>query len=465
MPNYYANLPAPQFQNALLDLAPVNNALEGVRDQNNANRNALLQQSQLDMRKEENTYQRGRDAKQDAWQQVQRGGQMADAIQRLPDGPQKQSAWGNYLKTYGDGNHTPEELDYRTGPAIAAAAAGKFLDPMEKEAANLDMQYKRAQIRSLDEKANDPIAQMLAERLQRASRPQPQAQPQPQAPLLQPQSYQGGPAMPGVQLISDEQAAAPQQPAQAPAPDMIDTPFGQMTRDEARDLAGPMLLNPKYSAAGKAILDSIGGTGAAGMSKPAETKLDEGTISSANTLGRIREIRSKYKPQFATIPGKLKMLGASWSAALTGKLNPEMTKELSDFAKYKTAGFDNFNQLLKELSGTAVSAQELSRQKIVQPNPGEGILDGDDPITFEAKMDQGERLARSAIARMNFMRSRGLQFNKDTAEQFMRLEDVPAAIEKRGAEIEQKLRQTNPQASPQSLEQETARRLKQEFGI
>lgn len=154
MPNYYANLPAPEFRNALLDLSPVNNALSGVRQQNNENRNALLQQQQMDMRKEEQTYQRGRDAKNDAWQQVQRGGQAADAIQRMPDGPQKQGAWQNYLREYGDGNHTPEEMDYRTGPAIAAAAAGKFLDPRAEKLADLEVQKTQAQINNLNREAN-----------------------------------------------------------------------------------------------------------------------------------------------------------------------------------------------------------------------------------------------------------------------------------------------------------------------
>lgn len=155
MPNYYANLPAPEFRNALLDLSPVNNALSGVRQQNNENRNALLQQQQMDMRKEEQTYQRGRDAKNDAWQQVQRGGQAADAIQRMPDGPQKQGAWQNYLREYGDGNHTPEEMDYRTGPAIAAAAAGKFLDPRAEKLADLEVQKTQAQINNYNRQADD----------------------------------------------------------------------------------------------------------------------------------------------------------------------------------------------------------------------------------------------------------------------------------------------------------------------
>ena len=48
--------------------------------------------------------------------------------------------------------------------------------------------------------------------------------------------------------------------------------------------------------------------------------------------------------------------GASWGAAFGGELNPGMQKQLGDFSAYKATAVDNFNQLLKEMSGTAVSA-------------------------------------------------------------------------------------------------------------
>lgn len=477
MAGYYVPLPGAEIRNALVDFSPVNNGLETLRDQKNTNRNALMQQQQIDMRKDEMQYQRGRDAQQDAMAKIKRGGDMAFAIQNMPDtDPAKAAAWSRYLKAFGDGNHTPEELDHRTGPKIAAAAAGKFIDQRERQLmdikiagaqsdlsnAPIERRYKEAQIKALEQKTDDPIGQLLAERMRGMNKPQqPSA---PQAPMLQPQSFDGQGVMPGgVQLIADQQTAQPQAPS-IPDSNVIDTPFGQMSRDEARSLAGPMLLNPKYSAAGKAILDSLDKTGGE-MSKPAATHLDERTISAASTLGRLQEIRKQFKPEFQQIPERLKLMGASWGAAMGAKVNPQMQKQLQEFAAYKATAFDNFNQLLKELSGTAVSASELSRQKIVQPNPGEGLFDGDDPITLMSKVSQGEKIAKSAMARMNYMRSRGLQFNKDTAEQFMRLEDVPAAIDKRGAQIEQQLRQANPKASPQSLEQETAKQLKREFGI
>lgn len=360
----------------------------------------------------------------------------------------------------------------------------------------LDQEYKRAQIEKLQKV--DPVDALVANMLG----PQPQSgvpassptspqAPSAQPPMLLPQNFDGvapnSPNNPLLINVADTRVSpagaptqAPMQPTQAapsaspsaPSPsDMIDTPFGRMSRGDATRKGAALTLSPKYAAAGKALLDaaSSGVGGPNELSKPAQTKLDERTISAASTLGRLHDIRAQFKPEFQTLGGKLKMAGASWGSFLgpdiVGKMAPETTKTLQEFAAYKATAFDNFNQLLKELSGTAVSAQELARQKIVQPNPGEGIFDGDDPITFQSKIDQGEKIARSAIARMNFMRSKGLQFNKDTAEQFLRLEDVPAAIDARGAEIEQQLRRDNPNVDPMKLEQAVKKQLGTEFGI
>ena len=144
----FLNLPTAQApRNALMDFSPVNNAIDGNRRNALAVQEGQRQDQELTMRKDEQTYQRGRDQKQDAWQQMQRAGQMADAIQRMRNtDPAKAAAWQMYLKTYGDGDHGPEELDFRTGPKLAAAAVGKWYDPREDQMKNLELQEKQARL-------------------------------------------------------------------------------------------------------------------------------------------------------------------------------------------------------------------------------------------------------------------------------------------------------------------------------
>lgn len=466
--NYFTSLPAPEIRNALVNFQPMTNAFEAVRDQNNENRNALMRQQQMDAQKEERTYQRGRDQVADQRQYAKQLGDFGVAVQREQDPTRRQALWNRTLafhKQYFPGQTlTPEEMDINTGPTLLAAEVGKVFDPRDDKLQDLQIQKTQAEINALNNKQDDPIRQLLVERLRnRGGAPAQPGPTGPQQPMLQPQSFNGDGPMPGLQLIADEQVTPPVE--SQPQAGLIETPFGPMTEKDARDLAGPMLLDPKYQAAGKAILESITSAGGGGLAKPAANQLDERTISAASTLGRLQSIRKQFRPEFQQIPERLKLMGASWGAALGGKLSPALQKQLGDFAAYKATAYDNFNQLLKELSGTAVSAQELARQKIVQPDPGDTIWNGDDPVTFQSKLDQGEKIMRAAIARMNFMRTRGLQFNKDTAEQFLRLEDVPAAIDRRGAEIEQQLRNANPKIDPMQLDRSVRQQLKREFGV
>lgn len=493
----FLQLARPDMGNQNLNLAPVQNALEqwGQTTQ----RNALMEQ-----RQQEQAYQRGRDQKQDAradetWkvQNLERLGKSAFAYSQLPQEQRDPATWGRMVKAMQGFDPSigtePDDLDPIRGPAkFAAVYGGQVRDPREdklmdlklrgaeadlaKAARGLAPEYREVDGRLIELAPGaaprevyaappkpDPVKDMLLERMRRGRGGTPVAAPA--APGIAPMSFSGGDTSPGITLIDDRAAAAEPAP---PAPDMepntIDTPYGPMSREEAQELGGAMLLDPKYAAAGKALLESLK-AGKWELSKPATTQLEERTISAASTLGRLQEIRRLNRPQFQQIPNKLKLYGASWGAAMGAKLSPELQRELGDFARYKLTAYDNFNQLLKELSGTAVSAQELARQKIVQPNPGEGPLDGDDPVTFESKIEQGERVARMAIARMNFMRNRGIDFNKDTAERFLRLDDVPAAIDRRGAEVEAELKRTMPGADPMSIEREAEKIVRREFGI
>jgi hypothetical protein len=481
MARNFFSLAAPNPGNQQIDFSPVGNALEAYGRQKNY-------QGEVARQKEQQQYQRGRDqmqdqrvAKADSRNDAEWYGKAAMAVDQL-QGPQRQAAWQRIIARHGADGLTPEEMDPITGPKLLMAQAGQYRDPREDKLMDLKLQGAQLDIakarqgpkpeyREVNGKivelgpngprevysSPDPVTEMLMQRLS------PQRPSAPAQGGVAPMSAPGGGNM-GAQFIPANDPASTQPQAPAADPNMVDTPFGKMTREDAQQLGGAMLLDPRRQAAGKAILDSLQ-AGKGELSKPAATQLEESTISAAKTLGRLQSIKQQFKPEFQQIPNKLKLMGASWGASLGAPLSHDMQKTLGEFARYKATAFDNFNQLLKELSGTAVTAQELSRQQIVQPNPGEGIFDGDDPVTFQSKIENGERIARAAIARMNFMRNRGLNFNKETAEQFLRLEDVPAAMDRRGEEIEQELKRANPKADPTAIEREALNRVRQEFGI
>lgn len=151
----FLNLPTVEApRNALMNFTPINNALS-------ENRNALMQQQQLDMRKEEQTYQRGRDAKQDDAAKVKQLGDMASAYDRLTDPAQRQAGLSRILAQHPNASALgPEYRDPAQAFKLIAAEAGKWRDPREDEATNLDLQYKRAQIGKLNREDEGKVVEV-----------------------------------------------------------------------------------------------------------------------------------------------------------------------------------------------------------------------------------------------------------------------------------------------------------------
>jgi hypothetical protein len=284
-------------------------------------------------------------------------------------------------------------------------------------------------------------------------------------PMLQPASDVAPSGDPMLQTVADETQA----PTAATQPEMIDTPFGRMTRERAMKMGGAMLLNPKYSQAGKSLVDLAQGGHDPGLAKPTVNALEEKSMNSASQLSRLGDIEKRFDQKWLEVPKRLEMLGASWSAkagqALGGKLAPDKEMELRDYAQFRSASVNNLNTILKEMSGAAVTPQEYERIQNDQPVAGTGIFDGDDPVSFKAKLDRNTQTLKSAIARYNYMRSKGLNFDKNSLDQFLALDEVPAAIDKRGSEIEMELKRSNPRMEPGALDSKVRTQLKREFGI
>lgn len=148
--NYFA-LPKPQMPaNAMIDFEPVNNALETMRQQRNF---ATQRGDMLDQR----DYQRGRDAKQDqrmakadTREDAKWFGSQAMAIDKM-QGPQRAAAWQAILAKHpARDTLTPDYLDPMKGPAMVAAEAGQFNDPIDSQMKQADLAMKQAQINKLN---------------------------------------------------------------------------------------------------------------------------------------------------------------------------------------------------------------------------------------------------------------------------------------------------------------------------
>jgi hypothetical protein len=244
-----------------------------------------------------------------------------------------------------------------------------------------------------------------------------------------------------------------------PGNEVVNTPLGQMSRDQARRMGMAFAAGGKGDV-GKMMMEAAGG-GADRAGNAGKNKLDLKQIDAINHVSRLNEVGATMKPEYLEIPTRIGMWGKS-ALAKFGALPPKDQAELKSYAEARRAAVNNMSRLLNELSGAAVSPQEYQRIIKTQPDAGIGLLDGDDPISFQGKLEGARKEQFRAIARYNYLRQRGFTGKPWEA---MPLEAVDGAIDKRGTEIEAELKRANPTADPLQLQQGVKARLKQEFGI
>lgn len=256
--------------------------------------------------------------------------------------------------------------------------------------------------------------------------------------------------------------AAPPPPPSAP-PETYQTGLGPMTRERAERLGMGLALAGKGDA-GKMLLDSVH-RGQVG--KEGRNKLDKDLIDTAQRYHRLRAIQSSMRREYLEIPFRVKMWGNSLKAKL-GSLPQNEQGELYKYATFRRDAAQELNELVKERSGGAVTPQEFVRQGVELPNAGNGIFDGDDPVTFQAKFDRAYEVVALGMARNAYLRKADARnAGATTAElaRMMPVERFREQINQRARQLESLVQQQNPGLPKPIVDQEVDRLIKQEFGI
>lgn len=487
MASYYIPIQGPRV-NAMLDFSPINNAIDGYQNQQNKNRAFGMQEQQIGMDRERLGLAKNADARAEAGQarqwkreDVQLLGQQSAAADRLPPGsPERMAAWQRIMAQHGGQGLSPEEMDPITGPKLLMAQAGQFRDPLDAQRKQAELAQLRAQTQALGR--NDVMSEFIMRQLGGGGAPTPQA---PGQPSIQPQSFappQGGNAM--MQNASDPGGAMPQPmtqqpeanpyliqtqagagPEQAPAAQqerMVQTPYGVRSESEARRLGGAMLLVPRFAQAGKEILDSLGPVNPDALGKEGRNEIEKKMIAASDNLTNLASVRLQFKPEFQQIENRI---GMAWTAFAdkfkAGKafVKPEDRAALEEYSAFRSDAFDGFNAYIKSITGAAMTESEAQRIMKAFPAPGEGVFDGDSPTQFKAKLDQAYEKSKAAVARYNYARQNGKDW------QYIGLNQMADIVRKRGNALQSEVKRANPNIDQMSLQGEVRSRLKQEFGI
>jgi len=310
-------------------------------------------------------------------------------------------------------------------------------------------------------RGGSPIEQVVAQAIQGAI-PQSPVQNAIPSPRVQPQSMPGEADQP--QMIP-AQTAAPQAPAQ-PGEPMVDTPMGRMPESRAKIIAFGLAMQGKGDA-GKMMAAEPG------LGKTATNEIDEKIVKSVDQIARLEGMAQTFQDKYQTIGTRLGMTATGWMARIDPtKVKPEDARELAAFAQDRRRGIENLNLTIKEITGAAMSIPEAQRITQQVPNPGTGIFDGDDPVTYRSKLNDVLDQTRLALARNAWLKKNNPRLLNDLAarkmegvEGVMPLDRMRDIMNERKNQIYQELRQRSPNASPQQLLPFVGQQLKQEFGI
>lgn len=278
------------------------------------------------------------------------------------------------------------------------------------------------------------------------------------------------PQQPGARLIpqSDDGTSDPNLiPIQsgAPAPQPQPQPSGGVMQGlTPQQRAGVGLSILGMGDAGKIIADA-GNQGA--MGKEGQNELDKQVIAKVTDIGDLENIAAKYNKDYLGLKGAAQGTLLEWQDWLSGGIkDPQQKAWFDGYSKFATATTERLNNKIKALSGAAVSGAEEKRMYAANPT----VKDG--PDRFESKLKEQLDMQRMAVARYNWLRTQ----YKGTPEQIAALaksgkiemfplDGMKKIYNDRAVQIDQELRQANPQARPEQINQARRARLRGEFGI
>lgn len=249
--------------------------------------------------------------------------------------------------------------------------------------------------------------------------------------------------------------------------DLVQTPFGPMTRDKARRIGGAMLFDPRFAPAGKEFLDSSRAV-APGMQKPAINALQEKQLNTIEGYSRLRSIEQAFKPEYQTIESRI---GNKWNELMDSfsstrqSLTVEQKTQLADFSAYRADALNNLNQYIKEITGAAMTNAEAERIMRAMPNPGDGVFNGDSPTVFKAKLDAALRNSKLAIARYHYLSTNGFPGSVDEMARALPLERMGGFIQQRTDQLLKDTLSQNPGLTQKDVAPIVRQRLRAEFGI
>lgn len=115
----------------------------------------------------------------------------------------------------------------------------------------------------------------------------------------------------------------------------------------------------------------VQGAGVGGMTNTTKSKIEGKQFDTGERLTRLQDLQSKYRPEYQQVGEKFsqyvtaireKVSDVPFLNKLVGEASQEEKTALAEYTKYRQSAFNDLAQILKEMSGGAVTPSEATRQ-------------------------------------------------------------------------------------------------------
>jgi hypothetical protein len=209
-----------------------------------------------------------------------------------------------------------------------------------------------------------------------------------------------------------------------------------------------------------------GGGSSTELTKSVKSEVQKDIKGLEDRLYEIRDLKNGFDRKYFELEPKAGAHVTNWFDKSTtlrdlfGDRSPEEYQFAEGYFNYSAKAWKRLNKQIKEMSGTAVSAQEMPRVLKAEASPSDG------PRQFWNKLLAAEELALAALSRRYHYLQKGMDPNafdsfiatnpttKEIAAQgIMPMDQWKIYVEKKAGEIEANILASNPGVDKQQLNQ------------
>lgn len=192
-----------------------------------------------------------------------------------------------------------------------------------------------------------------------------------------------------------------------------------------KKMVDPSQISPAETKSTKEFFDAEGNVllretlGGAALTPPIKTSLQKKILENTETLASLDTLKQKYEKRFLQVPHRILATGLEIAELGGVELDPENQKIIGDLADFQSETVDLTAKYVKNISGAAVSDNEVKRLAKVLPNKN------DSPTVFKRKMDS----VHKRLTKINLIYKTILAGNKANPSSAIADNSIPNVVE------------------------------------